>query len=234
MTEELPARRQFPPRDPVPDDDPRYNHLARCGHWKGKNGDYHRRSDGSRCLGWVRKGTTTCDSHSGTDRETAGARSAIATTIRGALTYDGPVIDSGEIMLNASSAAWHRATTLTAELDRLYGEAGEGGSLRDVLVGNTYAITEAGDKVKTGEYIRALAQLEGQWWKMAFDMAQKVLAAKLAIADRRTAATERQAQILAQQTQAVLLDPRLALTPTQRAVLGDVFRDHFGQAALAA
>ncbi|HWB36244.1 MAG TPA: hypothetical protein VHA75_09480 [Rugosimonospora sp.] len=125
MTEELPARRQFPPRDPVPDDDPRYDHLARCGHWKGKNGDWHRRSDGSRCLGWVRKGTTTCDSHSGTDRETAGARSAIATTIRGALTYDGPVIDSGEIMLNASSAAWHRATTLTAELDRLYGEAGE-------------------------------------------------------------------------------------------------------------
>jgi hypothetical protein len=61
----------------------------------------------------VVKGTTTCPSHSGTDHKTAKARGEVVTTVKQALGYDGPVVDSGEIMLKASSMAWYRAQMLT-------------------------------------------------------------------------------------------------------------------------
>ena len=225
-----PARRSCPPREPVPDDDPRYNHPSRCGHYTGKNGDWHRRSDNSRCLGWIVKGTTTCPFHSGTSHDVAKARGEVATEVKKVLAYTGPIVDSGEIMLKASSAAWYRAQMLTAELDRTVGDHE---TLRDALTGDSYSVDEQGRSVKTGEYIRAMAQLEAQWWDRAFQYAAKVTAAKLAIADRAALRLDRQAEALAHLAQAVLLDPRIGLTPAQRAVLGEVWRDHSTRLGIA-
>lgn len=60
--------RNFPHRDPVPDDDPRFQNPKRCGHWG------NRRSDKSLCLAWVIKGTRKCPSHAGVSRDVAVAR----------------------------------------------------------------------------------------------------------------------------------------------------------------
>lgn len=197
---------------------------TRCGYYGG------RRKDGSLCVGPIVKGTKRCRMHAGVKAEVAKAKGEITQDLRQALAYTGPVIDSGEIMLKASSAAWYRAQMLTAELDRVVGDHE---TLRDALTGNTYAVTEDGRQVKTGEYIRAMAQLEAQWWDRAFQYATKVTAAKLAIADRAALRLDRQAEALAHLAQAVLLDPRIGLTPAQRAVLGQVWRDHSTRLGIA-
>jgi hypothetical protein len=87
--------------------------------------------------------------------------------------------------------------------------------------------------VKTGEYIRAMAQLEAQWWDRAFAYATKVTAAKLAIADRAALRLDRQAEAL-EILRAVLFDPRIGLTPAQRAILGEVWRDHSSRLGITA
>jgi hypothetical protein len=169
------------------------------------------------------KGTDRCRMHAGISGAVAKQRGEIQVELRQALRYDGPIADSGEIMLRASSMAWHRAQMLTVELDRVVGEHN---SLREALTGDTYAVTEMGEKVKTGEYIRAMAQLEAQWWDRAFAYATKVTAAKLAIADRRAAAVDRQAAAIYELLRTVLFHPDVALTPTQRAAVLRQLRDH--------
>lgn len=109
-----PGKKAFPPRNPVPDHDPRYEHPSRCGHYPNKRGDWHRRTDGSRCLGWVIKGTTTCPAHASVTPSTAKANGRVVVEVaRWGLDGDTELRDPGEVLL--------RLVTQSAARVDLYG-----------------------------------------------------------------------------------------------------------------
>jgi hypothetical protein len=172
---------------------------------------------GRQCKAYAIRGTDppVCRSHAG--RKLAAVRAEVAVreeVIRWRLTD--MTVDPGELLMRlVTQAAW-RADTYADEIARIVAEQG-GWDLRKALTGNTYTVTAEGVSVKTGEYIRAMTQLEAAERDRAAAFAAKAVAAGLA--ERQMRLAERQAQLAIQFVQAVLRDVGVAGTPQATAAI---------------
>lgn len=118
-------------------------------------------------------------------------------------------LDPGEVLLRlVSQSAW-RAERYAAEIERVVAEHG---TLAEALTADAYTVTEDGKSVKTGEYIRAMTQLEAQERDRCANMATKAIAAGLA--ERQVRIAERQGLEMAGVFRRVL--DALGLTEDQR------------------
>ena len=93
-----------------------------------------------------------------------------------------------------------------------------------MLVGDSYTTTPDGDVVKTGEYIRALIQLEADERDRCANFSRLALAAGLA--ERTVRQAERAGELIAQMLTAVMDDSELGFSAAQRAALPNVLRRH--------
>jgi hypothetical protein len=121
--------------------------------------------------------------------------------------------DPGELLLRLVTQAAIRADAYARELERVVEEADD---LKKALTGDTFAATDVG-AVKTGEYIRALTQLEANERDRAANFATKAIAAGLA--ERQVRLAERQAELAARFVHAVLADLGLDNTPEAQAAI---------------
>jgi hypothetical protein len=203
-------RYERPPSGRDPRGDP-----TRCGHHGGH------RKDGSLCVGPVIRGKNRCRMHLGRSAAVVKEEVAIANIVRQSLNYDGPLIDAGDAMLRTATVAYIRAGILASELDALVEQHG---GLHEALIGNTYVVTPDGEKIKTGEHIRGMAQAEAQWWKYAFDFNAQVVKAQIMLGARRDSRVEQYAETLAGQLRNILFDAELALTTEQRSRVATMLR----------
>lgn len=182
---------------------------------------------GLRCDAWVIKGTDKCPAHAGKSRSKAIAEGAVRTDLLRWIPGT-PLVDPAEQYLRLITQSAHRAQQLSVELE---GIVAASGSLQKALTADSYAATENGGSVKTGEYVRALTQLEMSERKFCADMCAKAIAAGLE--DRRVRVAEQTGALLAGVVQAILGD--LGLSAEQQQLVPTVvparFREILGSAA---
>ncbi len=121
-------------------------------------------------------------------------------------------VDPGELLLRLVTQSAIRADAYAAELERVVAE--RDGNLRKALTGDTYVAAGEGDPIKTGEYIRAITQLEANERDRAANFAAKAVAA--GIAERQVRLAEREGALMAEVIRQILGD--LNLTPEQQAL----------------
>lgn len=206
-----PPAPKYPVRDLVADTDPRLQSPKRCGHYG------HHRSDGSLCLGWVIKGLKHCKTHVGKRTDLAIAEGQVILEFSDPAKYGlgDTQVDPGEVLLRLVSQAWWRVERYAAEIARIVGEHD---SLMSALTGNTYAVTEDGGTVKTGEYIRAMTVLEANERDRAFNYAVKAVAAGLA--ERQVAVLEQQVKLLERALVAAVEEAGLGQAVAERLLIG--------------
>lgn len=184
----------------------------------------HSRSTGERCKANAIDGGTVCRHHGGSNKRVRALATVRAEAAK--WTLGESTDDPGEVLLRLITQSRQRADAYASEIERKIEAAqdlyGEDFTLERILVGDTYAVTGDGDRVKTGEYIRGLVQLEAQERDRLAGFASKAIAAGLA--ERQVRLAERQGEMLAHVLAAVMGDPRLALTPEQRKVMPVVIR----------
>jgi hypothetical protein len=123
--------------------------------------------------------------------------------------------DPGELLLRLVTQAAIRADAYARELERVVAEKD---SLEKALTGDSWASGGEGlEPVKTGEYIRALTQLEANERDRAASFATKAIAAGLA--ERQVRLAERQAELAAKFVHAVLVDLGVDGTPEAQAAI---------------
>lgn len=122
-------------------------------------------------------------------------------------------IDPGEILLRLVSQSAARVARYSRELEQLVDK--HGGSLETALIGDSMMLTNSGDTVKVGEYIRGLAELEARERDRCANFAAKAVAAGLA--ERQVRLAEQQAALIVSTIDAVL--EQLQLTVEQRATV---------------
>lgn len=91
----------------------------------------------------------------------------------------GDAVDNpGETLLRLITQSRRRADLLADRLEQLVSE--NGGDLHAALVGDTLMVTESGDTVKVGEYVRGLAAQEASERDRLAGFCAKAVAAGLA------------------------------------------------------
>lgn len=202
---------KYPVREPVADDDPRLQSPKRCGHYG------HHRSDGSLCLGWVIKGLKHCKTHVGKRTDLAIAEGQVILEFSDPSKYGlgDAQVDPGEVLLRLVSQAWWRVERYAAEIARIVGKHAD---LAEAPTGNTYAVTEDGGTVKTGEYIRAMTVLEANERDRAFNYSVKAVAAGLA--ERQVAVLEQQVKLLERALVAAVEEAGLGAGVSERLLIG--------------
>lgn len=153
-----------------------------------------------------------CRSHAGKPLATVRAEAAVREEVT-RWQLGNTHTDPGELLLRLVTQSAIRADMYANELARVVEEAGD---LRKGLTGTTWTVTADGDRVKTGEYIRALTMLEAQERDRAASFAAKAVAAGLA--ERQTRVAERQARLAAEFVQAVLRDLGIPAPQAQTAI----------------
>jgi hypothetical protein len=180
-----------------------------------------KRTTGEPCRKHAVHGATVCRYHGGSAPQVR-AKAAVRAEVL-AWQVGTPLVDPGETLLRMVTQSWTRADQLAARLDELV--AANGGDLHAALIGDTIILDpQNGREVKSGEYIRGLAQLEAAERERCASWSAKAIAAGLA--KRQVELAERHGQLLAELLRAVLNDPELALTADQRKVFPDVSRRH--------
>lgn len=187
----------------------------------------HRNNRGGPCGANVIKGTKGCRKHVGKSPAKARAEGQVRTDLL-RWVEGTPLVDPAEQYLRLITQSAMRAQAYSAELDGIVDQAG---SLNKALTADSYAATEGGGSVKTGEYVRALTQLELAERKFCADMCAKAIAAGLE--DRRVRVAERTGALLAGAVQAILADLHLSaeqqlLVPT---IVPNRLREITGSAA---
>jgi len=155
-------------------------------------GDYgHKNKRGQKCGQYVVKGTKHCRHHAGKTLAKAKAQGAVVVELKKWGLGDSTV-DPGEVLLRlVTQSAW-RAERYAAEVARLVEEAS---NLTAALTGSSYTVDEEGEAVKSGEYIRAMVELENDERDRCAGFAAKAIAAGLA--ERQMQVLERQVEIFA-------------------------------------
>lgn len=232
------GRRRKAPRDPATDE-------SLCGHWRGKNGDWHRNQAGERCGAQVIDGTHNCRSHPGKALTKLRAEGAVVVELRNwGLNGHTELADPGLTLLKLvtqSAARCEMYARLLAEAydaaDRLHaaGVAPQSDLLAEetarmdlerifnagpvaALIGHKYAGTQTSGVIATGEAIRGLVELEAQERDRCANFAAKAVAAGLA--ERMVRAQEQLAGMVAQAMERTLA--RLGLDPQSPEVRGAV------------
>lgn len=171
---------------------------------------------GQHCKAFAIRGTDppVCKVHSGKSLAIVRAEIAVREEVSRWRLGD-MTVEPGELLLRlVTQSAW-RADAYADEISRIVDE--HDGNLRKALTGNTYTVTAEGDPVKTGEYIKAMTQLEANERDRAATFAAKAVAAGLA--ERQMRLAEKQAQLAVQFVTAVLRDFDLAGTPEATAAI---------------
>lgn len=137
------------------------------------------------CKAWAIKGGTVCNKHGGARRDVA-ANAAVRAEVL-AWRLGDALDDPGETLLRLITQSRRRADAYADELDQLVKDT----DLRKALVGDTYIAAGEDGAVKSGEYIRGLAQLEAQERDRCASFCVKAIAAGLA--ERVVRIQERQA-----------------------------------------
>lgn len=187
----------------------------KCGHYG------NRKHNGELCGANVTKGTRSCFRHAGVRKELHRSRGEMMTVINDLRDWGlrDETVDPGETLLRlVTQSAW-RVERYAQEVARLVDEAG---TLTEALTANSYTVTEAGEKIKTGEYIRAMVQLENNERDRCAHYAKTAIAAGLA--ERQVRLAEQQGAMLATVIRSILGD--LQLTPEQQALVGEVVPRH--------
>lgn len=174
----------------------------------GKGGCTGHRHGGDLCDGNAIEGTDKCRMHPGKKIAKLKAEGQVRTDLL-RWVEGTPLVDPAEQYLRLITQSAMRAQAYSAELDGIVDQAG---SLNKALTADSYAATEGGGSVKTGEYVRALTQLELAERKFCADMCAKAIAAGLE--DRRVRVAERMGALLAGAVQLILGD--LNLTAEQQ------------------
>jgi hypothetical protein len=185
---------------------------ARCG---------RRTRTGHPCKGWPVHGApgAPCRAHGGNAPHVNAYHA-----IRGDLLRwkaGTPLVDPGETLLRLVTQSWQRADQLTHRLDQLVDE--HGGDLALAMVGDTIILDpQNGREVKSGEYIRGLAQLDAAERERCANWSAKAIAAGLA--KRQLELAQQQGRLIADVLRVVLADEQLGLTLEQRRAIPDVGR----------
>lgn len=162
------------------------------------------RADGQPCGANAVRGTDpkSCRRHAGKSLAKVRAEVAVRETVV-AWGLGDTKTDPGELLLRLVTQAAIRADAYAHELERIVDE--QDGDLRKALTGTSWASGgEGSEPVKTGEYVRALTQLEASERDRAASFATKAIAAGLA--ERQVRMAERQGELAAQFVHAVLAD----------------------------
>lgn len=175
-----------------------------------------KRADGENCGANAVKGTEpqSCRRHVGKSLAKVRAEVAVRQEVL-AWGLGDTKTDPGELLLRLVTQAAIRADAYARELERVVAEKED---LRKALTGDSWTSGgEGSEPVKTGEYIRALTQLEATERDRAANFATKAIAAGLA--ERQVRLAERQGELAAQFVHAVLEDLGLAGTPQAQAAI---------------
>lgn len=162
------------------------------------------RADGQPCRANAVRGTdpASCRRHAGKSLARIRAEVAVKDTVL-AWGLGDTKTDPGELLLRLVTQAAIRADAYARELERVVAE--KDGDLKKALTGDSYTSGgEMSDPVKTGEYIRALTQLESNERDRAANFATKAIAAGLA--ERQVRIAEQQGELAAQFVHSVLKD----------------------------
>lgn len=171
-------------------------------------------------------GGTVCRVHGGSAPQVRAKAEVRAEVMRWGL--GDTTVDPGEVLLRLVSQSAARADRYAAELEALVGDD-EDGALRKALIAEVWIPTEAGETYKAGEYVRALAKLEGEERDRCATFAAKAIAAGLA--ERQVRLAERQGELLAEVLRNVMADPTLGMSVDQQALLPGVIRKHLALVA---
>jgi hypothetical protein len=179
------------------------------------------RSDGQPCRANAVRGTDplSCRRHAGKSLAKIRAEVAVKETVA-AWGLGDTKTDPGELLLRLVSQAAVRAAAYAQELERVVAE--NNGNLEKALTGETWITVGDGDSVKSGEYIRAIAQLEAAERDRAANFATKAIAAGLA--ERQVRLAEQQGQLIATVIRNILGD--LDLTAAQQARVAEIVPLH--------
>lgn len=175
---------------------------------------------GEPCQNRAITGGTVCRVHGGSSpkvRALAAVRAEVSKWTLGDATDD-----PGETLLRLLTQSRIRAQQYASLIEAK--TEGLDGSIESILVGDSYTTTPDGEVVKTGEYIRALIQLEADERDRCANFARLALAAGLA--ERTVRVAERQGQQIAQLLTAVIGDDELALSPQQKQAMPNALRRH--------
>jgi len=130
--------------------------------------------------------------------------------------------DPGETLLRLLTQSRIRVEQYAALIEQKVSHLD--GSIEPALVGDSYTTTADGDVVKTGEYVRALIQLEADERDRCANFARLALAAGLA--ERTVRMAERQGEMIATVLMAIIGDAELGLTPDQKKAMPNALRRH--------
>ena len=177
-----------------------------------------KRADGHPCKAIAVKGTNplACRRHAGKKLAVIRAEVAVREEVL-AWGLGDTKTDPGELLLRLVTQAAIRADAYSRELARVVAE--KDGDLEKALTGDSYTVGSGEDAtpVKTGEYIRAITQLESQERDRAANFATKAVAAGLA--ERQVRMAERQAEMAAAFVNAVLDELGVGGTPQAHAAI---------------
>lgn len=188
---------------------------SRCGHYG------NHKHDGTLCGRQVTRGTQACYRHAGVRRELHKGRGDMMTVINGLRDwgFQDQNVDPGETMLRLVTQSSWRCERYAEEVARLVAEAG---TLTEALTANSYTVTEDGSPVKTGEYIRAMIQLENNERDRCMVFCKTALAA--GVAERAIRLAEEEGRLMATVIRGILGD--LNLTVEQLALVATVVPRH--------
>lgn len=171
-------------------------------------------------------GATVCRVHGGAIPAVAAKAAVRAEVMR--WTIGDATDDPGEVLLRLVTQSRMRVDAYAQVIEekitagqKLYGDAF---NLERILIGDNMTVTMDGDAVKTSEYIRGVVQLEATERDRLAGFAAKAIGAGLA--ERQVRVAERQGELLAELMRAVMSDPELGFTESQREAMPRVFRRH--------
>lgn len=194
----------------------------KCGHYG------NRKHNGELCGANVTKGTRSCFRHAGVRKELHRSRGEMMTVINDLRDWGfrDDTVSPAKVMLNlVTQSAW-RVERYAQEVARIVSEAG---TLTEALTANSYTVTEAGEKIKTGEYIRAMVQLENNERDRCMHYCKTALQAGLE--ERLVRLAEEEGRALASVIKAILGD--LNLSDEQKALIPSVVPRHLHAIAAA-
>lgn len=176
----------------------------------GKRGCHGTNNRGAPCDAYTVPGGTVCHDHGGSAPQVA-AKAAVRAELM-AWRIGDALDDPGVTLLRLITQSRRRVVELGMAIERLVER--HGGDLLEALVDDSWTVNDNGVGVKTGEYVRAIVQLEERERDRLGRFATLAINAKLG--EKAIEAAKEQGSQIAYLLREVLTSPDLALTTEQR------------------